>query len=96
MLVRSSSVKTIFEIGTLHGYSALLFALNSQPDALVYTLDLLPEVEPMLETTIVDDSHVSAHVAFQDYLYLKVPAGAKVTQLYGDSAKFDFRPTMGK
>jgi hypothetical protein len=44
LLARYSQAKTIFEIGTFRGRSALSFAANSSPDCIVYTLDL-PESE---------------------------------------------------
>ena len=94
LLARVVSPKTIFEIGTLHGYTALLFALNTPPDTIVYTLDLPPgdSCSPSLPTTVIDDAHIVAHARSTEYLYYTHPAGEKVRQLYGDSAEFDFTP----
>lgn len=94
MLAKALSPKTVFEIGTLHGYTALLFALNTPPDTVIYTLDLPLDnsCSPSLPTTIMDDAHIAAHAHSTRYLYQNHPAGGKVKQLYGDSAQFDFRP----
>src|SRR5258708_37582845 len=43
LICRVLQPRTIFEIGTLDGYTALLFSLNSPPDATVYTLELPPD-----------------------------------------------------
>jgi predicted O-methyltransferase YrrM len=40
ILATLSNAKLIFEIGTLDGYTALHFAMNSAPDAMIYSLDL--------------------------------------------------------
>jgi len=97
LLAKVLSPKVVFEIGTLHGYTALLFALNTPPDTVVYTLDLPPDEScgPSLPTTVVDDAHIVAHTRCAEYLYLKHPLGKKVKQLYGDSAQFDFTPYHG-
>ncbi|NWF93027.1 MAG: class I SAM-dependent methyltransferase [Syntrophaceae bacterium] len=94
LLGRVLSPKIVFEIGTLQGYTALLFALNTPRDTIIYTLDLPPDdlCSPSLPTTIIDDAHITAHAHSTEYLYRDHPAGTKVRQLYGDSAQFDFTP----
>ena len=94
LLARVLSPRTIFEIGTLHGYTALLFALNTPPDTVVYTLDLPPNdsCAPSLSTTAIDDVHIAAYARSTEYLYHSHTVGKKVRQLYGDSARFDFAP----
>jgi len=98
LLAKVLSSKVIFEIGTLHGYTALLFALNTPKEAVIYTLDLPPNgsVKPLLSTTMIDDAHILSHAKTLDYLYYTHPEGKKVNQLYGDSAVFDFTPYHGK
>lgn len=98
LLVRLLSPKTIFEIGTLNGYSALLFALNSPPETKIFTLDLPLDrlYEASLSTTIIDDNTIASHGKTTEYLYRSHPAGGKVIQLYGDSAQFDFTPYRGQ
>lgn len=98
LLAKVLAPKTILEIGTLHGYTALLFALNTPPETAVYTLDLPQDasVTPALSTTVVDNVHVSLHTHTTSYLYDSHPAGRKVRQLYGDSARFDFSLYSGQ
>ena len=69
-----------FEIGTYRGATALAIAMNSPADAAVFTLDLPPRAREGQ----VDDEIGSA--------YRGTEAGSKITQLYGDSTTFDFRP----
>jgi predicted O-methyltransferase YrrM len=92
LLAKMLSPRVVFEIGTLHGYTALLFALNTPPDTVVYTLDLPPDdsCSPSLPTTVTDDAHIAAHARSTEYLYHAHPTGKKVKQLYGDSAQLDF------
>lgn len=98
LLSKGLAAKTIFEIGTLNGYTALQFALNTAPDTVVYTLDLPLDasVTPALTTTVIDEAHVVAHGRTVTYLYESHPAGQKVRQLYGDSARFDFSTFNGQ
>ena len=98
LLARVLSPKIVSEIGTLRGYTALLFALNTPPRAQVYTLDLPPGASgsPSLSTTIVDDSHIASRARSVEYLYSGHPYRQKVRQLYGDSAHFDFTPYHGE
>jgi predicted O-methyltransferase YrrM len=98
LLAKVLAPKTVFEIGTLHGYTGLLFALNTPLETTVYTLDLPPDasVAPALSTTVVDNAHIVSHARATRYLYETHPAGSKVKQLYGDSARFDFSPYRGE
>jgi len=85
--------KTIFEIGTFHGETAWLLAHN-KPDARIYTLDL-----PGINAT----SQVKLELTDLDYFktwnrgvkFLGTPEQDRITQLYGDSATFDFSPYRG-
>lgn len=94
LMARVLSPKTIFEIGTLHGYTSLMFARNTPPDTLINTLDLPADkpVESALATTVIDDRHIMEHATSKKYLYVTDESGKKVRQLYGDSATFDFTP----
>jgi|GEM_PF-1044057 len=99
LLAQTLSPQVIFEIGTLRGDSALLFALNTPAESRIYTLDLPPDGSsgPTLATTLVDDKIVLlAHARTTQYLYQSNPLGSKVTQLYGDSASFNFDAYKGQ
>jgi hypothetical protein len=84
----------VFEIGTLHGYTALHFALNTPDASVVYTLDL-PRTgrnTPALPTTLVDDMHVTASLGSGGRCFDGHAVAGKIQPLYGDSATFDFSP----
>ena len=74
-----------FEIGTADGRTTLNLAMNSASTAHVYTLNLPPaEQDPLYSDTSVG-SRFHGH-----------PAASQITQLWGDSASFDFDPYRGK
>lgn len=91
-LASRPGVKSIFEIGTFNGLTALNFALNSAADARIFTLDLPPE----------NKGDTSLQAAGGDLKYIvqerkgwlfhqgRRPEEAKITQLFGDSATFDY------
>jgi len=95
-LVRSFQPCGIFEIGTFDGRTTLNLAANLAQPGRVFTLDL-PRTE--LKNT-------SLPLGDGDKLYIdKERSGARfvgtpqeklITQLYGDSAKFDFGPYQGQ
>ena len=85
----------IFEIGTFDGRSTVNMAVNTTPDAEVFTLDLPAGMAS--STALTTDPH--------DIQFVEKPtsgarfAGAdvssRITQLRGDSATFDFGPYRG-
>jgi predicted O-methyltransferase YrrM len=88
MLCRLIEPKRIFEIGTLHGSSALQMAVNA-PEAEVFTLDL--EGPAHLSTTEIDRRHV-AEGQKRTLVFAGLPEEQRIKTLYGDSAIFDFSP----
>jgi predicted O-methyltransferase YrrM len=87
--------RTFFEIGTNRGRTAWVLARNN-PELLVYTLDV-PAGEAPDDTRLqcgADDYFFfrdrSCGEAFRD-----TPEAARITQLWGDSATFDFAPYDG-
>jgi Methyltransferase domain len=93
MLCRAIQPKTIFEIGTLTGYTATHMAMNSSPDCQVYTLDLPPGSNASLPVTMQDVAHVELHEQ-RPYFWDGI-ATEKVKALWGDSATFDYTPFHG-
>jgi predicted O-methyltransferase YrrM len=87
--------RKIFEIGTFTGYTAYEMALNSPEGARVFSLDLPPETEIKLKTTMMDDSIIETHKLRLVYAFSNSPAAEKITLLFGDSAVFDFSPYHG-
>ncbi len=92
-LVRPS---TVFEIGTLHGYTALHIALNTQMSTRIFTLDL-PRgfAATALPTTLGDARHIDRSMESTRYVFDGKPVAEKITCLSGDSATFDFSPYVG-
>jgi len=89
-LAQQAQPKTAFEIGTFDGRTTLNIAANLGPAGAVYTLDLPPaglggtkfELAPG-ESAFVDKPESGAKFAGTSF-------ANQITQLYGDSANFDF------
>ncbi len=94
-LARILRPKTIFEIGTLHGSSALHFALCA-PNAEIYTLDLPHAARPALRTTTIDEVHIGDHRTAKTYYFSGRPEEKQIQPLFGDSSTFDFSPFFGR
>jgi len=98
LICRILKPKTVFEIGTLTGYTSLHFALNTDDDARIFTLDLPKDrsIQPRLKTDYADDMGISRHSLAQAYCFENSPGADKISLLFGDSATFDFSPFYGK
>ncbi|MBM3249039.1 MAG: class I SAM-dependent methyltransferase [Candidatus Omnitrophica bacterium] len=91
-LIKAKNPKTLFEIGTFDGRSTLNMAANSTEGARVYTLDIKQQnlnstklrIEPG-DRSFIDKEEIGRRYKGSDY-------EKKITQLYGDSAMFDFSP----
>jgi hypothetical protein len=96
LLCRITKPRTVFEIGTLRGYTAYHLALNTDPDTRVFTLDLPGDqsVSPALKTTLVDCALLPAEP--RDYCFAGAGVAGKITTLVGDSATFDYEPFLGR
>lgn len=92
LICRAIKPKVVFEIGTMWGYTAFHFALNSAPDAKIYTLDLPKDkaFRPKLKTTLTDDSHIPLHASAERMCFEGTKEAARITTLFGDSATFDY------
>ncbi len=92
LLVKRFNPKTIFELGTFNGRTTLNLAINSSSDVRVYTIDLPKDnvISPALPTTRDDEQYINQHVT--GLKFLNQEEKSKITQLYGDSAIFDFTP----
>jgi predicted O-methyltransferase YrrM len=95
-IVKAFSPKRLFEIGTFDGRTTLNLAVNSKKTAKVYTIDLPKKENPKTSLPLYEGKEAS------DFVYIKMKETGKrfmkselrhkVVQLYGDSAKFDFKP----
>jgi predicted O-methyltransferase YrrM len=91
-LVRKHSPGALFEFGTFKGRTTLNLAANSTPEARIYTLDLphskLQSLQYNLEQ--IEKKYVEKPVSGE--VFSQRPEALKITQLFGDSAKFDYTP----
>jgi hypothetical protein len=94
---RLTEARVFFEIGTFNGFTAYHAALNMAEDAKVYTLDLPPEdPSSSLHVTAMDTRTIRHSKANRHMVFDGTPAAARITQLLGDSARFDYSPWHGK
>jgi len=101
LFVREFQPNMIFEIGTFDGRTTLNFAINSPPDAKIYTLDLPKNnlITPALPVGEGDNVYIEDKATgkrFKEKREDIFPEKRKIIQLYGDSATFDFTPYYGK
>jgi len=95
-LMADRKPKACFEIGTFDGRTTLNMAVNAGPDCRIYTVDLPPEGlnKTGLKIACGDENFIkkeSSGTRFSGSSWAK-----SITQLYGDSATFDFTPYEGK
>lgn len=94
LLCRALEPRIVFEIGTFVGYTSLHMALNSPPEARIFTLDLPPgDRGTALSTTATDHKLIDRDVGTAVFEGSEV--ARKIERLYGDSATFDFSPWHG-
>jgi predicted O-methyltransferase YrrM len=89
----------IVEIGTFDGRTTLNLALNAPAQFAVFTLDLPPGQAPKFaleeaERVLVEKPASGRH--FVEAQRAGVAAAARIHQLYGDSARFDWSAHQGK
>lgn len=94
-IVRATGPRASFEFGTFDGRTTLNIAANSDEGTVVYTLDLpigaLPRTALALDPSEIGYTDKPAPgVRFQS-----AATPARIIQLYGDSARFDFSPYAG-
>ncbi|MBL4889397.1 MAG: class I SAM-dependent methyltransferase [Candidatus Lindowbacteria bacterium] len=79
--------RTIFEIGTYTGASSLLMARNTPDSTKIVTLDIQHPEEYLAE--------LDAGIKTDGITYLNSPVANKITQIVGDSQKFDYSSYEG-
>jgi hypothetical protein len=94
--VQTCNPGKIFEIGTFNGRTTLNLALNSRPDAEIYTLDL---PSGQIDTTaysldVSEKPFVCKEESGSIYKNSTLGQKYKIHQLYGDSGSFDFGPYL--
>jgi hypothetical protein len=84
-----------FEIGTFTGGGTLLMARHAGPGCPVYTLDMPPAAKSLklpgvdLDPPEEDDTRIGER-------FRGTEEARQITQLYGDSATFDYSPYKGR
>jgi len=93
-IVQSLRPRTLFEFGTFEGRTTLQLALNSPPDAIIYTLDLPEDYgSTHYARSYPDEDRVRRWPiggSFQRYAISR-----KIRQLFADSASADYKYLRG-
>jgi predicted O-methyltransferase YrrM len=87
-LVKSFKPENIFEIGTFDGRTTLNMACNSTDNCRIITIDLPQSTAPKLQLAEFEEKYIKKDCSGKRFIGL--PQAAKITQLYGDTATFDF------
>src|SRR5207302_8117179 len=80
--------RTVFEMGTFHGETAWLIAHNN-PEMTVYTLGL-PGLEAIQQTALELTDLNYFDTWKRGVRFHNTPEAARIRQLHGDSAVFDY------
>jgi predicted O-methyltransferase YrrM len=89
-LVADQRPRCILEIGTFNGNTTLQIAANAPQDATVYTLDLPIEQSEAPKAVDGEDTKYVASSQRAARRFKGSPEEAKIRELFGDSATFDF------
>lgn len=88
-LIKDNNANQLFEIGTYDGRTTRAMAKNITDSGHIYTLNLPPDTEAVeLETSNVDVDLSKKVISGERFL--NTDEEKKITQLWGDSANFDF------
>jgi hypothetical protein len=95
-IIQHLKPQRVFEIGTSKGVTAYNLALNLPEGGQLLTLDLPPATEAGAEiSTKFDVTASDTKMIFADRVnrrFLGTSVESRITQLYGDSAAFDYSP----
>ena len=91
-LIKQYSPLVIFEIGTFNGLTTLNMAANSPEEAKIYTLDLPKDMLRFAKLPLSSGDKIFIDKEISGDSFLGTDCEMKITQLYGDSAAFDFSP----
>lgn len=90
-MVKASGAVKIFEIGTFDGRSSRAMAMNLPTEGKLFTLNLPPGADSNASGLRNVDTELNIKVE-SGYRFADTPEAAKIQQLFGDSAAFDFSP----
>jgi len=88
-LIKDRNALQIFEIGTFDGRTTRAMAMNINQDGHIYTLNLRPDTDTVKLRTDNVDINLSKRVVSGER-FINTPEEQKITQLWGDSATFNF------
>lgn len=91
-LTRRSHTARSFEIGTFDGRTTLIIALNQPAGSEVMTLDLPAADLARTAKALEEDDRKYVLKAASGSRFRQRQTPARITQLYGDSAAYDFSP----
>lgn len=91
-LVNQLQPRRIFEIGTFQGRTTLNMALNSPADAQIVTLDLPPSELNQTQMQIEKTEEMYVKKTESGERFKGHPLASKITQVFGDSATYDYSP----
>lgn len=94
-LVKNTGAGQVFEIGTYDGRSSRAMAMNLPAQGRLFTLNLPPGQDANEAGERTGDSVLNVKVA-SGQRFLGTPEAARIEQVFGDSATFDFRPYEGR
>lgn len=89
-VVQARRPKALFEIGTFDGRTTLNLAANTPKEGCVHTLDLPRTGLDQTRFNVEDLERKLIDKPISGSRFLGRPEASKITQHYGDSAKFDF------
>jgi hypothetical protein len=94
-LVKKTAALNIFEFGTFNGRTTLNLAFNSLPQAKIYTLDLPQAMASKAKLFLEAADREFINKELSGTTFKGKPCASKITQLFGDTATFDFTPFYG-
>ena len=96
LAVLAKRAQALFEFGTATGKTAYLWARNAPEHARLVTLtlapDQLPEYTRESDDRVQDVQSARRESVFDEFLYTGTAVEARITQLFGDSKRFDESP----
>ncbi|MCX6165963.1 MAG: class I SAM-dependent methyltransferase [Ignavibacteriae bacterium] len=92
LLVKQINPKSIFEFGTFIGVTTLQMALNSEDETKIYTLNLSSKEDETMYAIGDSDEERNLPMLQPGDRFKNSKQSEKITQLYGDSAVFDYNP----
>jgi predicted O-methyltransferase YrrM len=96
-IIKTFNPEKIFEIGTFDGRTTLNIAMNSSENSKVFTLDLPQNIMHNTKFRTNPNEHLYIKKERSGLIFHGHSKAERIiTQLYGDSATFDYTPYVGQ